>query len=88
MNEELNLEMANECAEEVCEAATTTIGKRGLIALGVTAVVGVITAIAIKNREKLNDWMKTHLTKKGYAVIDPLDDIDCGEIISTESNEN
>lgn len=65
----------NDIVEEVEEVAVTpeiTGGnlKKVAVGLGVGAVA-VVTAWAIKNKDKLDEWRIRKLEKKGYTVIKP-----------------
>lgn len=62
-------------AEEIEEVGVTpeiTGGnlKKVAVGLGVGAVA-VVTAWAIKNKDKLDEWRIRKLEKKGYTVIKP-----------------
>lgn len=81
MNKEVNFE-TTECVEEVtevCELSENLGGNKivkGLaVGLGVTAVAGFIIAMVRKHKGLLDKLAIKRLSKKGYTVMEPIDDI-------------
>lgn len=76
MEENKNLEAIEEETEEVDVAPETySLGNGSIgVIVGLCSIVGAtVVGLAIKHRDKLDEWRIRKLEKKGYTVSKPVD---------------